>query len=178
MIAAKCATLSSTSDITMIKTMITAAMTNAARGTAVPSSYINIAVMFNSCAGGQPSSPRRRSLSQETVSSTAVTSSQISDETDGTATLKITVTWPAEVVTSSGLNAAQAALAVADCTSQQSLSSAMFTPPFMTAYGISWILPTRGSLDNPIMMTTTTTRNGEGSSFIIPPGVIMQQPDL
>ena len=156
-LSASCATLSSTSNVTMFYNMMTVAMVSSASGR-IPAAYIAVIKAgvdydSNTCVEKpqqQPSSgSRRRSLFQTSTplsyGVSSLTSSQKQQqestgvdsigESDGTATVEIAVTWPADVVASTGLTSAQAALMVANCTSPRALST-IFTLSFMAAYSI------------------------------------------
>ena len=146
-IPASCATLSSASNVTMFTNMLVVAMVSAS---GLPVSYITVVGVVNNTCVQQ--SRRRRSLllqrqqlsydgSGSSSQSTPTTVAAVSG--DGSATVKMTVTWPLaglvapgtadDRTTSSVLP--QAELIVANYTSHAALSS-FFTPSFMAAYEI------------------------------------------
>ena len=124
--SASCSTLASQINITKLTDMAVAAISSAA---ALPSSYIAITGVKNTC--GQQS--RRRSLFQLSLSSPSHQNSVGAG--DGTAIVKMTVTWPANVVTFTGMTSNRADLIVANGTSPE-VMSLIFTPTFMAAYEI------------------------------------------
>lgn len=127
-VSASCATLSSASLVTIITSMIVEAMRSSS---GLPAGYITVmgpsSSVDNTCASGRKF--RLRSLFRLLQQLPPT----LNVKGDGTATIKITITWPAEVVTFTGLTSAQADLIVANCTSHQALSS-FFTPSVMAAY--------------------------------------------
>ena len=147
-IPASCATLSSASNVTLFTNMLVAAMLSAS---GLPASYITVAGVVNNTCARQ--SRRRRSLllqkqqlsydgSGSSSQSTPTTVAAVSG--DGSATVKMTVTWPPAGLVAPGTAAEkrttssvlpQAELIVANCTSHAALSS-FFTPSFMAAFEI------------------------------------------
>ena len=141
-LSASCVTLSSTFNVTMFANMLVVAMVSSA-SERIPAGYVTVIGADNSCIKSQHPGSRHRSLFQNVSGSSSSTSSQqkqqqqssVDSGEDGTATVKIAVIWPGDVVASTGLTSAQAALMVANSTSPRALSS-IFTISFMAAYNI------------------------------------------
>lgn len=127
--SARCSTLESPSNITMLSNMALASM---AYNAGIPISYISATGVNNSCAVQRS---RQRSLFQITSKSP---SQGLASK--GSAILKFVITWPIDVVNFIGLTTTQAFLIVANCTSSQVMSS-IFTPDFMAAFGIISVTP-------------------------------------
>ena len=126
-IPASCATLSSAPNVTMLSNMLMVAMVSAS---GLPASYVTVAGVVNNTCVRQ--TRRRRSLLQQ------LSYAPPPSQADGTATVKINVTWPFGITvtpTAGSTSPAQADLIIANCTSHQALSS-FFTPSFMAAYEI------------------------------------------
>lgn len=92
----------------------------------IPASYITIMGVDNTCGQNFRLRSLLRFLSSPTLNVLR----------DGTATVKIAVTWPADVVASTGMTPTLANLIVANCTSHEALSS-YFTPSIMAAFEIT-----------------------------------------
>ena len=151
--SASCSTLASQNNITMLTNTATIAMASAA---GIPASYLAIVgAVNNTCEQSQ--SRRRRSLFQllSLAGLSSSSSSRNNPVSDGSVSLKMTVTWPADVVALTGLTPAQASLIVANCTAPQVMSS-VFTPTFLAAYELRSI---------PLASTQSTVTSQRNSTY-------------
>ena len=158
--SASCTTLASQINITMLTHMAVAAMSTAGL---IPANYMTIKGIVSNTCGQRLSRRRRRSLFQH---STSAFSQQNVGDGDGTATVNIAVTWPADVVASTGLTSTQADLVIANCTSPTVMSS-LFTPAFMAAYEIKSIPYLTTEVQSPTRHGSIFSKKGVSISFII-----------
>ena len=171
----------------MFTNIAVTAMSSAA---GIPSSYITVTGVDNSCVNKLQPPRRRRSLFQSLISGSAYSTSTQQPQQqsapnnssssssssgnnppagaangDGVAVVKAAVTWPADVVTYLGLTASKAELILSNCTTLRVLST-LFTPAFMEAYGINSVpYATVISESNltPLNTTGATTGSTRGS---------------